>query len=103
VSAIPPNWLSSIIQTGGAHDRATQAKAKEDAATSERASGNRFAENLQDIIESSDRDAQVYADAEGAGSQGRDSDDTPTDETDAREESEPDSTDAEDEHLDIQA
>ena len=36
-----------------------------------RNSGENFSEKLQDVIENSDRDAAVYSDAEGAGSQGR--------------------------------
>jgi len=71
MSTIPPNWLGSIIQTHGAQDRAAEAKNKERAADAERAGKEGFAERLQDIIENSDRDSQVYADAEGAGSQGR--------------------------------
>ncbi len=71
MSTIPPNWLGSIIQTHGAQDRAAEAKNKERAADAERAGKEGFADRLQDIIENTDRDSQVYADAEGAGSQGR--------------------------------
>ena len=71
MSTIPPNWLGSIIQTHGAQDRATEAKNKERAGDAERAGKEGFAERLQDIIENSDRDSQVYSDAEGTGSQGR--------------------------------
>jgi hypothetical protein len=71
MSTIPPNWLGSIIQTHGAQDRAAEAKNKERAGDAERAGKEGVAERLQDIIENSDRDSEVYADAEGAGSQGR--------------------------------
>ena len=67
MSTIPPNWLGSIIQTQGAQERTTQAKSVEDAKGAERAT---FSERLQDVIENSDRDVEVYSDAEGSGSQG---------------------------------
>ncbi|MCA9244664.1 MAG: hypothetical protein KDA32_11945 [Phycisphaerales bacterium] len=70
MSAIPPNPLSSIIQIAGAQQRAATDKAREvtrDAETRESA----FAEKLRDKIEDTDADTSVYADAEGAGSQGR--------------------------------
>jgi hypothetical protein len=70
MSAIPPAWLGSIIQTQGAQERAAGDKQAESAAESERAGGT-FADKLQDVIENTDRDSQVYADAEGTGSQGR--------------------------------
>jgi len=67
MSAIPPNWLGSIIQTQGAQERAGQAKAAEEAKGAARA---RFSEQLSEVIENDDRDAEVYADAEGAGGRG---------------------------------
>ena len=70
MSAIPPGWLGSIIQTQGAQARAAGDKQAESAAESERAGGT-FAEKLQDVIEETDRDSQVYSDAEGTGSEGR--------------------------------
>jgi hypothetical protein len=70
MSAIPPTWLGSIIQTQGAEARAAGDKQAESAAESERAGGT-FTDKLQDVIEKGDRDSQVYADAEGSGSQGR--------------------------------
>ena len=42
----------------------------EEASKAESAKGGAFSQNLQNVIENSDRDGQVYADAEGAGSQG---------------------------------
>jgi hypothetical protein len=71
MSTIPPNWLGSIIQTQGSHARAAGDKEKESGVQAERVGGERFADKLQDVIESSDRDSQVYSDAEGTGSQGR--------------------------------
>lgn len=71
MSTIPPNWLGSIIQTQGAARRAAEEKGREHTAESERTGGANFAENLQNVIENSDRDGQVYSDAEGQGSQGR--------------------------------
>jgi hypothetical protein len=88
MSAIPPAWLGSIIQTQGAQARAAGDKQAESAAESERAPGT-FAEKLQDVIEETDRDSQVYADAEGTGSQGRPSEgsieEPPPNEPDAEE------------------
>lgn len=70
MSAIPPNWLGSIIQTQGAQERAGQARNAENAEQAKRA-GGAFSEKLQDVIENADRDVEVYADAEGTGSQGK--------------------------------
>ncbi|MBK9120286.1 MAG: hypothetical protein IPM18_11895 [Phycisphaerales bacterium] len=75
MSAIPPGWLGSIAQIQGAQQRAAADKSRTDAAQADRVSGGSFADKLQDIIEASDRDAQVFADAEGSGSQGRPADD----------------------------
>ncbi len=83
MSAIPPTWLGSIIQTQGAQKRAAEAQDAEKAAQAERAGAGSFADSLQDVIEASDRDSQVYADAEGAGSRGRPSEE-PADEEHAK-------------------
>ncbi len=69
MSTIPPNWLGSIIQTQGAHAREAADKSKEAGAAAEQTDAS-FAERLTEI-EASDRDSQVYSDAEGTGSQGR--------------------------------
>ncbi len=82
MSTIPPNWLGSIIQTQGAQARSAADKNKEAGAAAERTDPT-FAERLTSEIEASDRDSQVYSDAEGTGSQGRpfenppDEEDTP--------------------------
>ncbi len=67
MSTIPPNWLGSIIQSQGAQERAGQAKSAEEAKGTERGA---FSDKLRDIIENTDRDVEVYSDAEGTGSQG---------------------------------
>lgn len=71
MSTIPPNWLGSIIQTQGSQSKAAVDKQREADAQAERAGTQPFAESLQNVIEESDRDSQVYSDAEGTGSQGR--------------------------------
>ena len=74
MSAIPPNWLGSVAQTQGAQARSAADKNREAGAAAERADPT-FAERLTNEIEASDRDSQVYSDAEGAGSKGRPFDD----------------------------
>jgi len=71
MSGIPPAGLGSIIQTQGAQMQAAERKAREDGAQTERTGPATFTGQLQDAIEATDRDSQVYADAEGTGSQGR--------------------------------
>ncbi len=80
MSAIPPNWLGSIVQTQGAHARAAADQSKESAASAERTAAS-FAERLTQEIEATDRDSQVYSDAEGTGSQGRPFESGPEEET----------------------
>lgn len=70
MSTIPPNWMASVIQSQGAQNRADEAKRKEAIEQSERAGKGDFTENLKNVIENSDRDSEVYADAEGSGGQG---------------------------------
>ncbi|MBP7744994.1 MAG: hypothetical protein KA383_02605 [Phycisphaerae bacterium] len=91
MSTIPPNWLGSIIQTQGAQTRAVGDKQSASAAQAER-TGDGFAEKLQDVIEETDRDSQVYSDAEGSGSQGRPSDTPPPEEELAAEDTSPPDT-----------
>ena len=79
MSAIPPNWLSSIIGAHGAQDRSAIRKNKETADQAERTDNVNFKENLQNVIDNSDRDGEVYEDAEGLGSQGRSSEEAPPD------------------------
>lgn len=76
MSAIPPGWLGSIIQTQGAQARAAGDKQRENVTEAEHADGT-FADKLQDVIEETDRDSQVYADAEGTGSKGRPFEESP--------------------------
>ena len=69
MSAIPPNWLASGIQSAGAQQRAAEAREKD--AAQARAAGAAFKHELVDVVENSERDGQVDSDAEGAGSQGK--------------------------------
>ncbi|MFQ5805063.1 MAG: hypothetical protein ACE5I3_01295 [Phycisphaerae bacterium] len=85
MSTIPPNWLGSIIQSQGAQERASQAKNVEEAKGTERGA---FSEKLQDVIENSDRDVEVYSDAEGSGSQGSPSSEAEEEEAEQDEETE---------------
>ena len=79
MSTIPPNWLGSIIQTQGGQARAAGDKQKAEAAQTESAKEGSFADKLQDVIEETDRDSQVYSDAEGTGSQGSPFEEAPDD------------------------
>ncbi len=90
MSTIPPNSLASIIQSHGAQSRAGAARAAEDAAAVERARDG-SAEKRTNVIENDDTDSSVYADAEGAGSQGRSGgeehlEDAPDDDLDEKQE-----------------
>jgi hypothetical protein len=98
MAGIPPNWLGSIIQTAGAARRNAADKAKEGASQSEDAN---FTERLQDVIESSDRDSQVYSDAEGQGSQGRPSDDAEEPEAKDEDEAQTEDEDEQGQGLDV--
>jgi hypothetical protein len=70
VSAIPPNWMASGIQSLDAQKRSTDAAARS-AASDARAGSPPFSAELKDVIETSDRDAQVDVDGGGTGGQGR--------------------------------
>lgn len=70
-SAIPPPWLSSIIQTSDAQQRSAANRNREAAESAERTGDKNFAEKAAEVISNDDADSSVYADAEGAGSQGR--------------------------------
>ncbi|MGE0481198.1 MAG: hypothetical protein AB7Q17_12070 [Phycisphaerae bacterium] len=71
MSAIPPNWISSVVGAQGAAQRSAEARAKEEAAETRRTTRPTFDKALQEVIETQDADTQVYSDAEGSGSQGR--------------------------------
>jgi hypothetical protein len=101
MAGIPPNWLGSIIQSQGAQQRAAADKAKQEASQTE-GGGNSFSEKLQDVIEASDRDSQVYSDAEGQGSQGRPSE-TPDESESTPEENEDEQAGTGPSHLDVEA
>lgn len=70
MSAIPPNWAASAVQSIGAVSRVTDDQKKE-RAQSDQISRGEFSKHLLDMIESGDRDSQVFEDAEGKGGQGR--------------------------------
>ena len=72
MSAIPPpNWVSSILGAAGAQQRANESKNKSDVSDAERVNPTEFAKKLGEAIATEEQDAEVFADAEGAGGQGR--------------------------------
>lgn len=82
MSAIPPTWLSGIVQSSGAQTRADEAKRREArSAVDEKGVAER---GLVDVVETGDHDAGVFSDAEGRGSNGRASGEGPSAETDAQ-------------------
>lgn len=70
MSAIPPTWLSGIVQSSGAQKRADDAKRIEGKTAADRAAAD-AERGLVDVVETGDHDAEVFSDAEGRGSQGR--------------------------------
>lgn len=66
VSAIPPNWLGSVIQGHGAQQRASENRSRETATEADVVRGH-ASERVSDAIDISDRDSEVYEDAEGQG------------------------------------
>ncbi|MFN0134930.1 MAG: hypothetical protein ACKVS9_02305 [Phycisphaerae bacterium] len=76
MSAIPPTWLGSILQTGGAQQKSSVERAKADAAQS--ASGPSFGKDLINAIQTGDADNRPDADGTGNGGQGRAGDDVDT-------------------------
>lgn len=71
MSSIPPNWLGSIIQGHASADRAKESKAREATADAERVKPSAFADKLNGAIQATDRDSNVFEDAEGSGGGGR--------------------------------
>jgi hypothetical protein len=71
VTAIPPNWLTSITGTQGAQHQSSAHHVKETADQARRAGATPFADSLHNVIDNKDQDGQVFTDAEGTGSQGR--------------------------------
>lgn len=71
MSSIPPAGHAGLIQTHGAQRRATETRARQAAGEAERTNRDSFSEKLKEVIENDDLDSQVYTDAEGAGSQGK--------------------------------
>lgn len=70
MSAIPPHSIASILQGHAAQNRAAEARQRERAAESAAHDASR-PHPLTDAIANDERDSDVYADSEGAGSQGR--------------------------------
>ena len=99
MSTIPPNWMGSILQSQGAQERAGQAKSAEEAKGAQRAD---FTDQLRDMIENSDHDAEVYSDAEGNGG-GRGSPFSEPEEGDEVRAGDEEGTEAEGGGLDLQA
>jgi len=71
MSTIPPNWMGSVLGAHEAQKQSEQRKTREASDQAERAGTEKFADSLKNVIEESDRDSEVYEDAEGLGSQGR--------------------------------
>lgn len=99
MSTIPPNWMASVLGGLDTQKQAAAAKNKEAADQAEHTGTAKFAERLQAVIENSDRDGEVYADAEGLGSQGR----APSDAPEEQDSAECDASDSAEGGLDIQA
>lgn len=79
MSAIPPTWLGSILQSGGAQQKASVERAKSESA--QQANTASFGHDLIDAIQTGDADNRPDADGTGNGGQGRSSDSS-TDPTD---------------------
>lgn len=71
MSAIPPGWLGSIAQTQGAQQRAQESRTRETTGETDAARGSTFRDKLAEVIETDDRDTEVFADGHSDGGQGR--------------------------------
>ena len=71
MSSIPPAGHAGLIQAHGAQRRATETRARQAAGEAQRTDRDTFSDKLKEVIENDDLDSQVYSDAEGAGSQGK--------------------------------
>lgn len=99
MSAIPPAWLSGILQAHAAQQNAEKERQTEAAAEAERNRASAFKESLRDAIRSVDEEDRIYEDAEGTGSQGRPSDQPDDQEPPERNEPADESTG----HIDLEA
>ena len=97
MAGIPPNWLGSAIGAQQAQARALEERARESADESRRAQGT---QGSGELIQGVEDTAEVDADAQGSGSQGRAF-------SDAQPEENPDGTNGTpptgDGHIDVQA
>jgi len=71
MSAIPPNWMSSVVGGVSAQGRAADAKSRESADQAKAVDNRAFAEKLQNVLDGADTETQVHSDSEGLGGQGR--------------------------------
>lgn len=92
MSAIPPPLLGSILQSGAAQTRATDARRQEAPAAIDRDSKSTFKADLIDLVGGNEHDASTSADAEGRGSQGRASSDASEGKSPSENESPPNSS-----------
>jgi len=69
MSAIPPNWLGSIIQSSGAQSRAAADRSKADSAQSP--TNAAFKHDLVDAIQNNDSDSRADSEGAGQGGEGR--------------------------------
>ncbi len=102
MSAIPPNPLASVLQSPLAQGQAAGIR---DVESAQRASAERRQTRAVDAsdstVETTDNDTQIYADAEGSGSQGRAFSENPQ-QTDSDDEA-PSSDAPQGRHLDLEA
>lgn len=101
MSAIPPNLVGPILQTTSMQGQVAASRSLEDAQKSSAERRQMAAVDARDsTVETTDNDTQIYADAEGSGSQGR-AFSEPGQEQDAKDET--GETGSEGTHIDFEA
>ena len=107
MSAIPPNFIGSAIQSADAQRKASESKEVDESRTaSDRARQVARNEEMGSTVETTDADTQVHTEGGGLGSQGRDfAEESEEPETqDAEQDSSGITTDADGQlHLDLEA
>ena len=104
MSAIPPNSIASVLQSGAT--QRVQSKA-DDAERNERARVSSAAAGRADAVlevEATDDDTQVHSDAEGTGGSGRETREPPSDEVEVADEQDSDAVTIDEDgtpHLDL--